>query len=930
MAPVSSSGTDRVVGRGNELSRLDAFMDDVANGPAVLLLEGESGIGKTTLWKRGVATAVDRGWRVLSTRPAESEAKLSYAGLADLLEASADVLPALPDPQRNALDVALLKAEAKNGPSDVRAVSAAVLTALREGAAAGPVLIALDDVQWLDPSTASTLGFAVRRLENEPVGLLLARREAGAALPFGLSRAYPEERVARVRLEPLSVDDLGALLHARLGTNLPRPTLKRLHGMSRGNPFFALEIARAELRGDLRPTGAALPVPQTLREDLLRDRLRAHPAVHREMLLYASACSRPTVGLLQAVAGSLNVMEMLTKAVDAGVVETDGDDVRFTHPLYGSAIYAQAAREHRHRVHRRLAEVVEDPEERARHLALAADGPNAEAAEALEDAARAAAARGSPIAAAELCEMAEHLIPSERAPGVRRLRMAAADYWLLAGDHQRALQLIEPVAQNASPGPERAEALLHLGRILLSLDEERRAADALAEALREEAVPTAIQGSIHMWRSYALRWVGNLEAAERDAEEALRLAELHEDPRATTDALMALVSVRTDLGRDVPQDLMDRALQLEPSIEFFFVSDRPSLLLAGLSINSGELDGARDIFVSRLDEASVRGDEDSAFAIHTQLGLVELLAGNWELSRDHYDRGISLAPKPVTWLGARALVEACVGEVASARADGEQALEASRQGGSLLSELWALSALGFLELSLGNASGAGELLARAWQIHQTYGFGEPSMWPFVADHVEALIELGKLDQATEALGWLEERGQALDRPWALAVAGRYRGLLAAAHGDFQAAFVSLDRALKEHERLPMPFELGRTMLVLGTIRRRAKQKRPAREALEEALAIFERLGAPLWAAKARAELARIGGRRAAAGQLTEAEARVAKLAAAGRTNREIADALFMAVRTVEGHLSHAYAKLGIRSRTELALYLEVIDRSIHS
>src|SRR5438034_5091113 len=151
-----------------------------------------------------------------------------------------------------------------------------------------------------------------------------------------LSRAFPEERIARVRLEPLSVDDLGAMLQARLGANLPRPTLKRLHEMSRGNTFFALEIARAELRGELRPTGAALPVPQTLREDLLRDRLRALPSANREALLYASACSRPTVGLLEAVAGSSSVMGLLAKAVDAGIVETDGDDVRFTHPLYGS------------------------------------------------------------------------------------------------------------------------------------------------------------------------------------------------------------------------------------------------------------------------------------------------------------------------------------------------------------------------------------------------------------------------------------------------------------------------------------------------------------------------------------------------------------------------------------------------------------------
>jgi len=927
MTPVSSSGADRVVGRGKELSRLYAFMDDVTDGPAVLLLEGESGIGKTTLWRRGVTTAAERGWRVLFTRPAESEAKLAYAGLADLLEACDDILQGLPDPQRNALDVALLKADPEEGAADARAVSAAMLTALRETAAAAPVMIAIDDVQWLDPSTAAALGFAVRRLESQPIGLLLARRDAGSSLPFGLSRAFPEKRLARISLAPLSVDDLGALMHARLGANLPRPTLKRLHEMSRGNPFFALEIARAELRGDLRPTGAALPIPQTLREDLLRDRLRALPSANREMLLYASACSRPTAALLEAVAGSSNVPGQLRKAVHAGIVEADGDDVRFTHPLYGSAIYAEASREHRHRVHRRLAEVIEDPEERARHLALASDGPDREAAAALEDAARAAAARGSPIAAAELCEMAERLTLPESASDVRRLRMAAADYWLLAGAHERALERIEPAASNAPPGPERAEALRCLGRILFSLDEDRRAVDILEEALREEAVPTTTRASILTWRSQALMWAGDLAAAERDAEEALRLAELGDDSSATAAALRALVTIRLHLGRGA-RDLMDRALQLESSIQPFFVSDRPSLVLGGLMIMAGELDRARDIYVSLLDEATVRGDEDSASEIHRDLGLVELLAGNWDVTRDHYERSISFDPKPGNWLGARAWVEVCVGDVGSARADGEEALKASRGGGSVFGELLALSALGFLELSLGDASAACGHLAPAWQIHQSWGIGERTSL-FVADYVEALIEIGKLGQASEVIEWLVERGRALDSPWAHAIAARCRGLTAAFDGDFKTAFASLDRALKEHERLPMPFELGRTMLVLGTIRRRAKQKRPAREALEEALAIFERLGAPLWADKAKAELARIGGRRAAAGQLTEAEARVAKLAAAGRTNREIADALFMSVRTVEGHLSHAYAKLGVRSRTELALFFDETEQSPH-
>jgi DNA-binding CsgD family transcriptional regulator len=791
--------------------------------------------------------------------------------------------------------------------------------------------MALDDVQWLDPSTASALAFAVRRLESEPIGLLLARRETGASLPFGLSRALPEDRITQIQLEPLSVDDLGALLRGRLGANLPRPTLKHLHEMSGGNPFFAIEIAQAELRGERRPTGAALPVPRALREDLLRDRLRALPSTTREALLYASASSRPTSGLLEAVAGSSDVAGQLTKAVDTGIVEIEDDDVRFTHPLYGSAIYADASREHRHRIHRRLAEVIEDPEERARHFALAADGPDQQAAAALEEAAHAAVVRGSPMAAAQLCEMAERVTPSEDGANVRRLRMAASDYRVLAGDYEQAFRLLEPVLAIAPSGPERAEALWRLGRAYFHLDDDARSAEVLEEALREGRVSSARLSSIHALRAWVLRAAGDLLAAERHAQEALRLAELGENATTLVEALTCLWAMRTALGRQSSDDLMKRALDLEDSIDPLSVSDRPSSLYAGQLILAGELDRARDVYMSLLDEATTRGDEDSAGSLHGSLGLVELAAGKWQASLDHCEIATNLSPRPTGWVGARlALVKAYVGDTRVSRTLAEGALGVARPNGSLFVEIIALSALGLLELSLGNAAGAYEHLVRAWAFHQRSGIGEPSMFLFVADYAEALIELGRHVEAGGVVDWLQERGQTLDRPWALAVAARYRSLLAASDGDFQAAFASLERALKEHERLPMPFELGRTMLVLGTIRRRAKQKRPAREALQEALAIFERLGAPLWAERARAELARIGGRRSMAGKLTEAEARVAKLAAAGRTNREIADALFMSVRTVEGHLSHAYAKLGVRSRTELALFFDATEQSPNS
>ncbi len=418
MTPDAPMSRNHIVGRVDELSRIDAFLGGLVEGPAALVLEGGSGMGKTTLWERGVAAAIERGWRVSSIRPAESEATLAFAGLADLFEGWRDLFELLPAPQLAALEVALLRAEPVGLPPDPRAVYAAALTVFREAATQGPVLIAIDDVQWLDRSTTEALAFALRRLTDEPIGWLLAVRGSATTLPLGLGRALPEEHVGRLSIEPLSVDELAELVRARLDTSFPPAILHSMHETSGGNPFFALEIARATLRGDTRATGQALPIPRNLRDDLVRDRVGTLPSFVQELLLYASASARPTVALLETALERSPIDTPLADAVDAGIVERDGGSIAFAHPLYRSAIYAESSREHRHRVHRRLSEVVDDDEERARHLALAADGPDEAAATALEDAAGRARARGSTAAAAELCELAERLTPPDRVADV--------------------------------------------------------------------------------------------------------------------------------------------------------------------------------------------------------------------------------------------------------------------------------------------------------------------------------------------------------------------------------------------------------------------------------------------------------------------------------------------------------------------------------
>ena len=418
--------TPTVIGREPELAALRTFVEAVPSGPRVLVLEGEAGIGKTTLWTAGVTLAHERGYRVLTCRPAESEARLSYAALADLLEGAVeDAADDLPEPQRRALEVALLRAEPGDAPADHRTVAAATLAMLRSLSRDRPVLLGVDDEQWLDASSAAALGFAVRRLSEEPVGIFGASRVGeGAVDPIGLARTMPDDRLERIRVEPLSIEAVGALIDHRIGLHLSTHTLRRIHETSDGNPFFALELARAvqQAGGELGP-GEIFQAPEDLRE-LLRVRLAELPPSVHGILLAASAMAHPTVSLAEtATARPKDVTAALDRAARAGVIQVTGEEIHFAHPLFASAVYSDASDRERREVHLRLADVVSDPEERARHLALSAREPDADVAAALEKAARHAEERGAPAAAAELCELSLELTPSDRSGDRRRLQL---------------------------------------------------------------------------------------------------------------------------------------------------------------------------------------------------------------------------------------------------------------------------------------------------------------------------------------------------------------------------------------------------------------------------------------------------------------------------------------------------------------------------
>jgi DNA-binding CsgD family transcriptional regulator len=915
-----------LVDRDQEFAVVREFVGGVGGGPSALVLTGEPGIGKTVLWEAGIAEGAQRAARILTCHGIEAEAALSFTGLSELLGPVLDEsTPSLLAPRRRALEVALLIVEPGDDPPDAHAIGLAVLDVLREVAAGGPVLLALDDAQWLDPASMGALQLALRRLRSEPIGLLATLRiAADVSAAFPLERSFREDHRERLTIGPLSLAALHSLLKQRVGLELTRPELGRAWEATAGNPFFALELGREFVRTGTRPSpGQTLRVPDSLRE-LLGGRLARLPTETGDIALQIAALARPTVELVAAAHGNRErVLRALEAAVRDGVVELDDSRVRFSHPLLASICYDEAPVWKRRAVHKALAEVVEDIEEHARHLALAAEGPDAVAATALDDAARHAAARGATNAAAELYELAAGLTVDDPALA-RQRRLHAATLHRHAGDGGRARAILEELRANVPSGAERADVLFEIASgfpaepaVMVALYSE-----ALAELERDELRSARILA----FRSLARFLDADVEGALSDGREALENAERANDP-----ALLALVIARLGQAEmwagQVTPGLLERGAELEDRYGLacdFFRS--PRFGLCRLLMRRGELDRSRAL-LERLEANAVgRGDELARVYTRWYTSMLEWFAGNLPralvLASDAYDlREQTDFPDTRAWGGrVKALVECDLGLVEEARRSAEDGLTFSRAKGGELFTILGAGVLGRLALVTGDVHAAASHLRELPERLRTSGLNEPTN-PVWADAIEALIAVGELDQARAHLDAYELHARALPSPWAVAAAARCRGMLTDAEDDAEAAFAAFERAFAQLEETPFPLERARTLLCLGEVRRRVLQKKAARDALEQALAIFDELGARLWAEKTRAELARISGRRAAGEELTETEARVAELAAGGMSNKQIAAALFMGLSTVEAHLSHVYRKLGIRSRAGLAARL---------
>jgi DNA-binding CsgD family transcriptional regulator len=912
-----------IVGRESELAQVRSFIGSVSQGPSALLLEGAAGIGKSTLWHAGVSIARARGHRVLACRATESEARLSYAALGDLFDLE---LPDLPAPQKRALDAALLRAEFEGVPPDQRAVSVASLGVLRALAASGPVVVAVDDVQWLDVPSARVLAFVARRLEDAPIRILVTLRVGSGGDPLGLARSGPGS-FQRVPIGPLPDEAMTRLLRDRTQGGLTRPVLLRLHRISQGNPFFALEIARALTGRGARPApGEPLPVPEDLQE-LLGARLAALPPSAAGGLLAVAATPRPTEDLVVEAAERWDWASAgIRGAEEAGVLRRAGGRLEFTHPLLGSTVYAAATPQARRSVHRRLAELVDDPEQRARHLALAANGPHLYVARALEEAGRHARARGAPDAAAELLELARKLTPPEDGAGLLRRSVEAAEHHFDAGDATRATALLEEAIATVRPGHDRARIRFRLASI--SWLDMRRVQGLSEQALREVGDDDKTRAAIHEHLAWVGIYRGDLAFAAEHASASRRKARRITDPAIRGDSLSTFGMVEFLLGRPA-QEFMAEAVRLEDLAMRDGPASQTTVFTASRTCHglqllwAGELDAAREVLHRELTEYERLGRYVVRDELLCYLAEVECRAGNWGVAAQHAQEAYEIDVESGRVLGQghmlfpRALVAALTGDVDTARSDAEEGLRQCLRNEDTLDASCHRAVLGFLELSLSNPTAAIERLQPVLAFLDALGSPEPGIIPCLPDAIEALVWLGRLDEAEALLNRLERQGRTLDRPWAIAAAGRGRGLLIAARGDLSEARSALEQALVEHRRLPQPFELARTLLVKGEVERRAKQKRAARSTLEQALDLFQAVGAPLWAQRARDDLARVGGAMLPSSELTPTEQRIAQLVGEGRKNREVAEALFISVKTVEANLSRIFHKLGVRSRTEL-------------
>jgi DNA-binding CsgD family transcriptional regulator len=904
-----------VLGREEERLALERLLAEAREGRSgVLALVGEPGIGKTALLDHAAARA--DGMRVLRARGVESEAEVPFAGLAELLRAALAAFDRVPPPQAKALAGALALAPAAE--NDRFAIGAATLSLLSAYAEEAPLLLLVDDVHLLDGSSAGALLFAARRLLADPIAVILAAREGEPSLLDG----------ADIRV--LRVAGLGRAEAAELvGPAIADAAVERLFLATGGNPLALLELAPDAARLATLPPGGPVPISTEIAAAFVRRFGRLGDRTRRVLVLAAASDSGDLAVLARAATALEADLEDLAAAEEAGLVRLDAGRVEFVHPLARSALYADAPPTERRAAHAALARALpdRDVDRRAWHLASASVGPNRDASVALEQAGTRARERSAYSVAAAAFERGGRLAPADEDRAA--LLYAAADAAWLAGDAARTLSLLDDAEPHATAAPLAARIAFLRGQVAM-----RRGpvmdGYALVLAAVEQIADTDPELAV-VWLAQAVHacmQAGDTRSMVSAAERTGALARGQTSRRASFFAAMAACMALVADGRgEEGAAAARRAIEiLEESDE---LRDDPRLLAwaAFGPLYLREAGAGRAL----IDRASERARSQGAVGVLplllSLLARYQATTDQWHEAESEYDEAIRLARETGQRadLGAAlagfAWLEARQGHEARCRRDAEEARTLCRDLGVGLYGIWAVQALGDLELGLGRAAEAIGHYDEQRAEMQSLGIADVDVSP-APELVEGHLRLGRRDEAGELAAAYEREARAKGQPWALARAARCRGLLAADE-EVDAAF---DEALRLHARTPDVFELARTQLAYGARLRRARRRIDAREQLRAAVETFGRLGASSWSEVARGELAATGetARRREAStldDLTPQELQIALLLAGGKTTREAAAAVFLSPKTVEYHLRHVYRKLDVHSREELATAL---------
>lgn len=895
-----------VIGREGEQAALRAVLGSAGGR---VLLRAAPGMGKTVLVSDLLRAAGDLGLRTLSARPLQAESALAFGGLLDLLHGvDPEAYDALPAPQRTALRRALLLDEGDD-VVDPRAVHAAVSTLLEGWAVEGPVLIVVDDAQWLDRSTADALHRALARTPPAAV------RVVGAARSTEPMPAWLPDPVDEVGLAPLGAAALFHVVRDGVGLTLDHGRLRAVERASRGNPLHALEFARHQ-----ESDHASL-------DDLLAVRVRALPRPTRLALLAAALAVRPRVEVVAAARalGSAEALDVLEPAVADGLAAV-ATDVEFAHPLHRAAVVATSADADVTATRLRLAEVDELPGARIRHRALAASAPDPVLGEALHDAATAASRRGAWDDAVDLLELAlTHSPPERDAPETRRRRRILCGLLYRVGRPQEAMAHLEWLADTDDEVAV-AWSRMMMSHILGGQGDPR--ARELYEAVLAEPGTVEIEVEAHLRTGF---W---LPAADRLQLVRHARALLDETAPSTTRTRLLTLAMTLEafalVGRgEDPRPLAREAAALEVEAPPRRIRDSARVVLAEEEIMRDHLDAATTMLHELAAESESLGDDSSTPALLLDLALVHRLAGDWSAAEDALARAeTSARGQGQAWAllceADRAWLDGVRGD-ASAASRYPRLLEhpAAEQ---FRATFW--QDLGNLRLMAGDVPGARTALEQAHDLagrgasHGTVGH-DIEFLQLCVDLVHVMLLDGvPAGEVAAHLDEVEGQARSLDRAMILAWTRVLRVLASASDGDLAAAAAAAATELPMVAGVALPLERARMRLALGRVLRRARRKRLAHEVLTACRDELVRLGCPLLAAAATEELARVGLRPSAPDSLTSSERRMAELAVQGLRNHEIASAVFASTKTVEATLGRCYRKLGIRSRTELAAALE--------